>query len=167
MRLYEHIRSGLSTCALFHRGWKKPTTNQTSLPGMEQTSHEKLISISCTHPPIPSPPPPHTHTHTCPHMQTVIFAHFQLDIDVRSLLDTVGNCGGGFDICALYIDHFCLRPPDYRPIRDDEDDNCPLALSEADLETSNLPQQRSLTSTQPWPVYCSHYAAHNAQCLRT
>lgn len=146
-------------------GWEKPTTNQTSQPWMEQISHEKLISIFghyflCppTHPPTNPSAPPHTHIHT----QTVIFAHFQLDIDVRSLFDVVGNCGGGLDICALYIDHFCLRPPDYQPVFDDEDDNCPLALSEADLEISDLPQQRSLTSTQPWPVYHSQCTC----CLR-
>ena len=70
------------------------------------------------------------------------------------MTDHLTNCGGEpISIpCTLNIELFCLRRVTHTPRVDSNEDNCPLGRLESDVLQSQLPQQRSLVSTEPWPV---------------
>ena len=65
--------------------------------------------------------------------------------------DSVNDCGGGIDLCQLYIDKICLDPQFEEPGSEQE---CSLVEHENDLDLfSGLPNTRTLAVTaQPWPV---------------
>ena len=81
----------------------------------------------------------------------MVESQFELDIGVVDFSDSVGDCGGGFDICRLYIDKMCLDP------QSNHDQSCTLGglTKDTDLD-SDLPRSRSFSvNTKPWPVSIS------------
>ena len=81
--------------------------------------------------------------------QSMISAQFELEVAVQSFEDPVDDCGDGFDICALYVDRFCLS-------RQSEDpETCSLSRRTGDLDFDDLPKTVTLSSPQPWPVGCT------------
>ena len=81
---------------------------------------------------------------------------YEFQVQVRDFDDSVDDCGGGFDICDLYIDDMCLSPlPGPGSGERGEDEECSLGerSKNVDIE-SGLPRTVSINSdtTQPWPV---------------
>ena len=61
--------------------------------------------------------------------------------------DPVNDCGGGVDICILYIYKICLGP------QVEESESCSLNRDSQQLDLDHLPATRTFTSKpQPWPV---------------
>ena len=68
--------------------------------------------------------------------------------------DPVDDCGGGLDLCTLYIDEMCLDPQFEEPGSEEEEKDCSLTrfTNNVGLEMG-LPRTRTLSVTnQPWPV---------------
>lgn len=74
--------------------------------------------------------------------------NFKFEIQVVDFNDPVNDCGGGFDICVLYIEEICLSPQ----TGSGSDEDCSLGEYNDDLDLDNLPRTVSILSTQPWPV---------------
>ena len=90
----------------------------------------------------------------------MILAQFELEVVVQSFEDPVDDCGGGFDICALYLDRFCLS-------RQSEDpETCSLARRTGDLDLDDLPETVTLSSSQPWPVGYTEKVMHSLHCSK-
>ena len=77
-------------------------------------------------------------------------------MQVVRVRDPVNDCGGGIDLCQLYIDEMCLDPQIEEPGSEEEEQECSLIKDENDLDLeSGLPKTRTLSVTnQPWPVSC-------------
>ena len=75
-------------------------------------------------------------------------AQFKLEVSVEDYDDPVDDCGGGFDLCTLYINDVCLGP------QIEANKSCSLERDRDDLDLyDNLPRTRTLTvMSQPWPV---------------
>ena len=87
-----------------------------------------------------------------------VTGNFQLEVQVVRVRDSVNDCGGGLDVCHLYIDEMCLDPHFEEPGSEEEEQECSLTESGANLDLdSGLPKTRTLTVTnQPWPVSFEH-----------
>ena len=74
--------------------------------------------------------------------------NFRFEVEVVGFTDPVDDCGGGADVCALYIERICLDPQTV------VDYDCSLGEISNDLDLeSNLPKSRTLTvNNRPWPV---------------
>ena len=85
-----------------------------------------------------------------------VTGNFQLEVQVVRFRDPVNDCGGGIDVCDLYIDEMCLDPQFEEPGSEEEDQDCSLIEYENNLDLeSGLPKTRTLSVTnQPWPVSC-------------
>ena len=83
-----------------------------------------------------------------------VSGNFQLEVQVVRVRDPVDDCGGGIDVCDLYIDEMCLDPQFEEPGSEEEEQDCSLTrfTNNVDLE-GGLPRTRTLSVTnQPWPV---------------
>ena len=68
--------------------------------------------------------------------------------------DSVNDCGGGFDVCDLYIDELCLDSQSEAHGSVEEREACSLAVSTDNLDLEKgLPRTGNLSVvSQPWPV---------------
>jgi hypothetical protein len=83
-----------------------------------------------------------------------VTGNFQLEVRVVRVSDPVDDCGGGLDVCYLYINEMCLDPQFEEPGPEEEEQECSLIKDENNLHLeSGLPKTRTLSVTnQPWPV---------------
>ena len=83
-----------------------------------------------------------------------VTGNFQLEVQVVRVGDSVNDCGGGIDVCYLYIDEMCLDPQFEEPGSEEEQQECSLIEYENDLDLKyGLPTTRTLAvNNQPWPV---------------
>lgn len=92
----------------------------------------------------------------CCYSQVTVSGDFLLEVQVLRVNDSVNDCGGGFDVCDLYIDELCLDSQSEAPGSVEEGEACSLAVSTDDLDLEEgLPRTGNLSAVaQPWPV-CS------------